>query len=276
MRTEATDPPSRRRHAPALWSVASDVAADDAALGVAHEEDDFIALLGGGQLCLDAFHSVADVEAGEVEISVNLLDVADGVVAEVAATQTYTVDAGVADGLAGGLDVGRDVLVDEGAALNHHVRADVAELVHERAAADDGEIVDHHLAGQLRGVADDDVVAYGAVVGHMAVGHDEAVVAYGGAAAGGGAAVHGDALADGGVVADDGQGVLAAELEVLRYGADDGTGEYGAVTSDAGAFKDGYVAADARALADFHIGVDGDERINHHARRNLGGGMHVG
>ena len=55
------------------------------------------------------------------------------------------------------------------------MRADVAELVDEGTAAEDGEIVDHNLAGHLDGVAHDDVVTHDAVVGHMAVCHDEAV-----------------------------------------------------------------------------------------------------
>lgn len=40
------------------------------------------------------------------------------------------------------------------------MRAEMAELVHQGASADDGEIVDYDLAGELGGVADDDVVTY--------------------------------------------------------------------------------------------------------------------
>ena len=53
--------------------------------------------------------------------------------------------------------------------------ADVAELMHEAAPANHCEIIDLDFAGELRGVAYDDVVAYDTVVGDMAVGHDEAV-----------------------------------------------------------------------------------------------------
>ena len=53
--------------------------------------------------------------------------------------------------------------------------ADVAELVDECSASDNGEVVDDYFAGHLYGVAHDDVVADAAVVSDVAVGHDEAV-----------------------------------------------------------------------------------------------------
>lgn len=155
------------------------------------------------------------------------------------------------------------------------MRPYVAELMHERAAAYYGKTVHHYFACELGGIADDYVVAHGAVVRNVAVSHDETVVAYGCASACGCASVHGHAFAYGRVVAYYGQCVLAAEFEVLRDGSDYGTGKYGAVTAYACTFKNGDVAADARAFADFHIGVDGDERVYHHARCNLGGRMHV-
>ena len=119
---------------------------------------------------------------------------------------------GIADGLARGLDKGRNVLVDEGAALNHDVCAEMAELVHEGASADDGKVVDDDLACELCGIADDDIVTDLAVVGDVAVRHDEAVGAYLGLALRRRAAVDGHALAQGGVVADDGQCVLARSV----------------------------------------------------------------
>ena len=128
------------------------VAAYDSALCVADEEYDFVALLGGGEFGLDAFDSVADVKSREIEVAVDFLDVAYILVGEATAAQTNGVNSCIGDRLAGCLNVGRDVLVDEGAALNHHVRPDVAELVNESSAADNGEIVDNHLAGKLSGV----------------------------------------------------------------------------------------------------------------------------
>ena len=56
------------------------ISSDDTAFGVTHEKDDFIALLGGGQLGLDALDGVGDVHARQVEIAVDFLNVADSIV----------------------------------------------------------------------------------------------------------------------------------------------------------------------------------------------------
>lgn len=192
-----------------------DVAADDAAFGVADELDDFVALAGRGELGLDAVDCVGDVQARQVEVTVDFLDVADLVVGKVTAAQADGVDAGVGDGVTACLDEGGDVLVDARATLEHDVGADVAELVDQRAAADDGEVVNLDLAGDLRGVRHDDVVADLAVVGDVGVCHDQAVAADDGVPLRGCAAVDGDALADGRVVADDGDRLLTLEFQIL-------------------------------------------------------------
>ncbi len=238
------------------------VSFDDAAFAVADKHYDFVAFGGGRQLGLDACHGVRDVQSGEVQVAVYVLDFAYGVAGEVAAAQSDAVDAGIGYRFAGGLDVGRHVLVDECAALYHDVRAKVAELVYQSAAADDGVVVDDDFAGELCGVGDDDVVAYAAVVGDVRVGHDQAVVAHDGAPFGGGATVDGDVFAQGGVVAYYGVGFFATEFEVLGYRADDCAGEDGAVASDACAFEDGDVGAYACAFADLDVLVDGDEWVD--------------
>lgn len=83
------------------------------------------------------------------------------------------------------LTYGGHVFIDECAALYHDVRTQVAELVYQCSAADDGVVVYDDFACQLCGVGDDDVVAYAAVVCYVRVGHNQAVVAHDGAAFGG-------------------------------------------------------------------------------------------
>ncbi len=111
--------------------------------------------------------------------------------------------------------------------------AEVAELVHEGAAADDGEVVDDYLAGELCGIGYDDVVAHDTVVRDMGVCHDEAVIAHDGLAPGGGAAVDGYALAQHGIVAYDGESLFSDELEILRHGANHHIRENGDIPADA-------------------------------------------
>lgn len=77
---------------------------------------------------------------------------------------------------------GGDILVYVGAALNHHVFSQMAELMYERAAANHGKVVDNHLAGHLCGIRHNHVVADFTVVRDMRVCHNEATRANGGLA----------------------------------------------------------------------------------------------
>ena len=88
-------------------------------------------------------------------------------------------------------------------------------------------VVYDDFAGELSGVADDDVVAHDTVMRDVAAFHEEIAAANNGFAFGCRATVDGDVLTDFVVVPNDGECVFAAELEVLGDGTDDGTGEDG-------------------------------------------------
>lgn len=77
------------------------------------------------------------------------------------------------------------------------MRADNAELVDRRHAADDGVIVDFHMPRQRGVVGQHTSVADHAVVGNVHVDHQQVVIAhFGQAGALRGAAVNGHAFAD--------------------------------------------------------------------------------
>ena len=190
------------------------VLTDDAALGILHEVDDVLDF--GSD-----FHVLADFldaflqHALRIEQAIGLVDALDGLVAESAAAKAYQVDAREADGLLAGNHVGRNVLTGAAAALEHDVSAHAAELVEQAGGRDDGKVVDNHLAGKLRGVADDAAVANHAVVTDVHVLHQQVVAAHDGLSLRGRAAADGHILTDGVVVANLGRGVLALELQVL-------------------------------------------------------------
>ena len=73
-------------------------------------------------------HGFGQGDALDEDVAVDVGDAVDTFAREAAALQAEAVHAAVLDGVAGGLDEGRDVLVDEGAALGDDVRADVDEL----------------------------------------------------------------------------------------------------------------------------------------------------
>ena len=124
-------------------------AADDTAVGATDEIQDCVPFRSLRHIFLDIFHGVGDVHAVAVQQTVYFLDLSHFFNGESAPAQADNVDTGVADRLTCCFDVGRYVLVDEGTALKHDMLSDVAELMDECTAADDGEVVDHHFAGNL-------------------------------------------------------------------------------------------------------------------------------
>ena len=127
---------------------------------------------------------------------------------------------------------------------------DMAELVHEGASTDDGEVIDYDLSGQLGGIGHDDVIAQLAVVCDVAVRHDEVVVTDDGFAFTEGSAVHGNELTDVAVVPDDGPGLFTVELKVLRDATD------GCMREDVTVITDDDVVIDIRKGIDGYILTD--------------------
>lgn len=172
------------------------------------------------------------VHAVLVKKAVHLLYRVDLFGCESAAVESYGVDAAERDRFARDDSERRYVLVDLRASLYHTMSADMSELVHEGAAADDGEVIYFHLAGELSGIGHDDVIMQDTVVRYVAVCHDEVVIADYGLTFAGCTAVDSHELTEHAVIADDGPGLFAAELEILRHTTDDGVREHMAVIAE--------------------------------------------
>jgi hypothetical protein len=126
-------------------------------------------------------------------------------------------------------------------------------------------------------VAEDGVVADGAVVRDVGVGHQQVVVADAGhAAAARRAAMDGHELADHVAVADHHPRRLAAELQVLRHQADRGHREDFVVVADLGDAVDDARRADPAVTADADVLADRHVRPDDRARADLRAGMHDG
>ena len=248
---------------------------DDAAARASDEVDDVAYLGSHFHFGLNLVEGVGCVQAALVDEAVGIVDGLDGLVGEAAAAQAHNVQSGVADGLASGDDIGRDVLAEAASALDHAISAHAAELMHQHVGTDDGVVVDDNLAGHLGGVADDAAVAYQGIVGHVYAFHQQVVVAHDGASFGSCAAVHGHVLTDEVVVANLGGRILALELQVLRDGTDDGTGKDGVAVADAAAVQDAGMGHNLVVVADDHILVDEDERRDFHVFAYLRFGMDV-
>ena len=110
---------------------------------------------------------------------------------------------------------------------------------------------------------------------YVAIRHNQAVVTYYRLPLRSGSAVYRDKLAKRGAVTDADIGLLTFEFQVLRYCADNGTGEYVAVLADARTRTNGDIAVNDGALADFHILFNADKRANLNRRRYLRLGMNI-
>ena len=80
-----------------------------------------------------------------VDQAVHLLYRVDLFRRETAAVETDGIDAAERNRFARNDGERRDVFVDLRPALNHHMSADMAELMHERTTADDREIIYFHF-----------------------------------------------------------------------------------------------------------------------------------
>ena len=206
---------------------------DDTALGALDEGYDVFYFGGHLHLFLDALYGHGCIEATLIDVAVGLMDGINLLASEAATAQTYEVEAAVSDGLAGGNDIGRNLLATLTATLHHYVATDATELVDEHGRADDGKVVNDNLACQLCLVANDTAVAHDSVVRYMYTFHEQVVAAHDGAPLGCSASVDGHVLAYGVVVANLGCSLLSAKLEVLRDGADDCTREDCVAITDA-------------------------------------------
>lgn len=232
-----------------------------------------LALVGGAVAFFHLLDGVGDVETFDEDVAVDVADAVDALLGESTALEAEGVHAAVLDGVAGSFDEGWHVLVDEGTSLGDDVGADMDELQAGCLAAEDDVIAHDDMSGEGGVIGKYAVVAYDTVVGYMDVSHEEVAVADDGLAAGGGATVNGAAFADGVVVANLDGGVFAGELEILRHGSDDSTGEDAAVLADAGAGEDGYVGTYPGAVAYFNIFADSGKVRDFDVLANLGVGV---
>ena len=141
------------------------------------------------------------------------------------------------------------------------MRADANELVRRRAAADDGEVADLHMACEHHVVGQDDALADPAVVGDMRVGQKHAARPDARLrAAALGARIHGHVLADQAVLADHEPDRLAAVFQILRLVADGGEGKNARARADRRVAGEADVRDEPDPVAERHLRPDMAER----------------
>src|SRR5207302_6573917 len=176
----------------------------------------------------------------------------DVLATEAAAVHADDVEPTEAGAVAHDLAIGNDVALDTGHTANHRMLPDPHELVHRREAAQEGIILDDHMAGQSRVVRHDDMVANLAIMCDVGADHEQPVLANAGHhAAAFGAGIHRHVFADRVVTADHETRFLAAVFQILGLEADRGEGE------------DARLFADRCAPVDDDMRDEGDSRPEH-------------
>ena len=241
-----------------------DRAAHDAPLRGFDEIEDQIALFARFVFRFDGLDGVGIVQAARVERAVNILDEKYLLVREATTAQPDDVDAAIGDRVAADERVGRDVLPDARTALDHHMLRDAGKLVHQRAAADDGIVVDFDLARQLGRIPDDDIILQDTIVRHVRIGHNEAVAPDDRPPLRGRAAVDRHALAERRIVSDFSCRNLPFELQVLRNARDDGAREDAAVIAQPRPVEDNRVRVNVAIIANDHVLFDDGKRLDRH------------
>ena len=194
----------------------------DTSGGSTYEINDCIPFGTRGNVRFDILERLGSVHTIVVNNAVYLLDRVNLFRRETATVESDRVDTTKGNRVSRRNDVWRDVFVNLRSTLNHHMGADMAELMHKCATADDREVIDLYLTCQLRAVRHNDVVMQDAIMRDMAVRHDQIVRSNDGFSFRSRTAMDGDELTQDTVIADDGPGLFAAELQVLGDTADDG------------------------------------------------------
>lgn len=217
---------------------------DDSFGGLTDEIQNAVAFGCSRYSSLDLLKRLGGIEVAVIDEAIYILDDMNLIGRETAAVEPDGVDAAESNRFACCDSVRRYILAGSRAALDHTMRANMRELMHERSSADDGVVIHNDLARQLRGVGHNDIIMQDTVVRHVAVSHNEVVVANDGFSLARRSAMDCDELTEDTVVADDSVCLLAAELEILRYAADHG------------------VRKDMTIIPDDHIVIDIGKGIN--------------
>ena len=188
---------------------------------------------------------------------IHIFDGGDLLGGEAVAAHAFAVDACGFGAVACCHKVRRYVFVYACGEGGHGVVADLAELEHQRVAAQDDVIADGNVSGERGVVGEDGVVADDAVVCEVAVRHNPVIVADAGFAdAGYRAEVEGGEFADGVAVADNQLGRLVAVFFVLRDFAEAGKLENAVVFADGGVAVDDGMRSDFGVRTDLDVGTD--------------------
>ena len=145
---------------------------ESALLGIFDEIEDICDFRCHGKLLADGGDGLGQGHAALVDDAVGFVDGVDDLALETATAQPHNVEAVVGSRMAGADGVGEHALWHACAAADHRVAADAAELVNQDAGREDGVVIDGDFAGELRAVADDDVVADDVVVGDVGALHE--------------------------------------------------------------------------------------------------------
>lgn len=179
-------------------------------------------------------------------------------------------------GIAEGLGIGQNVLLDRRRSAHDAVAAHPGELVDRGQPADDGKVLDDGVAGQGGRVGQDHIVAHRAFMGHVGIGHQQAVVPDFCHLALQGGEGDCDELPDHGLCADDQLGLGPFVFQILGVAAEGGSVPDLAALAQLGPFVDGHRRADDAAVAQRAFRADDGEGADRNVVADPGRGIYNG
>ena len=190
-------------------------------------------------------HRVEDAGLTMKNQSIGIGNVLNALLVYAIGTQHHGVDPSIGERFAAKNDVGRHIFRESGTGLNHGAVAHTGFCVLDNAGRENHTIAYLAVAGYLRAVAKDTIVAHFGVVRNVCAFHQEIVVADNGLASGMGGSVDDYVFADGIAIADHQFGRFARKVEVLWQ------------CTQHRALKHLVVIAQACAVENTHKGIDG-------------------
>ena len=191
-----------------------------------------------------------------------MADMLDDFLAESLVLQNIGIDAVERCRFLGRNDIRRDVATKTATGLNHRPRADTAPLAHQDISAENDEVFQETISGNLAAIAEDATVGNHRVVGNMHPFVEEVPVSNLGLALRRSGTVHDDIFTEDVVVADKQQRIPTFIFEILRFGTQDSMLENTVVCPHAGSAQHAGVGHNLAIITNLYIFIDVGKRVN--------------
>ena len=248
---------------------------DDAQLRSLDEGDDMLDLRTHRNLVANHEQRIEQAGVALVNNTVSMADMLDDFFVEPFVLQNIGIDAVEGCRFLGSNDIRRDIATETATGLNHRPRTDAAPLAHQDIAAEDDEVFQEAIPGNLAAIAEDAAVGNHRIVGNMHPFVEEVPVSNLGLALRRSGTVHDDIFTEDVVVADKQQRIPTFIFEILRFGTQDSMLENTVVCTHASSAQHAGVGHNLAIITYLYIFIDVGKRVNGNILPQLGACIYI-